>query len=204
MLHRVPNPVLCANRTRSSMMRAVSVAASVSVAVWLLAAAPLLSAGRILGPAMAAENNPPAQAADQQSGAKGDAKVELRLDAQHKVNGPAGNPECYELGTNALYRLVGDDIDAAFRHLDLYDRFGCPSAHIQAAYRCLLLHPATPDKKPDDPKAVVLDGPTGMIHACWVNPALPVTAASTAPAAAPPAPGPNPAASAAPAPNPKN
>lgn len=202
MLHRVPNPVLCADRTRSSMTRVASLAAS--VAVWLLAAAPFLPAGPAIGPAMAAENNSPAPPADQQSGAKGDAKVELRLDAQHKVNGPAGNPECYELGTNALYRLVGDDIDAAFRHLDLYDRFGCPSAHIQAAYRCLLLHPATPDKKPDDPKAVVLDGPTGMIHACWVNPALPVTAASPAPTAAPPAPGPNPAASAAPPPNPKN
>ena len=189
MLDRVPSPVLSA----------------ATVVVWLLAAALLLSAGPDIGSAIAAENNPPAQAADQQPGAKGDAKVELRLDAQHKVNGPAGNPECYELGTNALYRLVGDDIDAAFRHLDLFDRFGCPSAHIQAAYRCLLLHPATPDKKPDDPKAVVLDGPTGMIHACWVNPALPVTAASAAPpAAAPPAPGPNPAAAATPAPNPKN
>lgn len=198
MLHRAPHPVLCADRTRSAMMRAVYLAAS--VAVWLLAAAPFLSAGPAIGPAMAAENNPPAPPADQQAGVKGDAKVELRLDAQHKVNGPAGNPECYELGTNALYRLVGDDIDAAFRHLDLYDRFGCPSAHIQAAYRCLLLHPATPDKKPDDPKAVVLDGPTGMIHACWVNPALPVIAASPAP----PAPEPTPAAVAAPAPNPKN
>jgi len=191
MLQRVSNPVRLAGGTR--MSRAASLAAS--VAVWLLAAAPFLSASAVI----AAENNPPAQAADQQSAAKGDGKVELRLDAQHKVNGPAGNPECYELGTNALYRLVGDDIDAAFRHLDLYDRFGCPSAHIQAAYRCLLLHPATPDKKPDDPKAVVLDGPTGMIHACWVNPALPVTAASPAPTAAAPGPGSNPAAAAAPA-----
>src|SRR5579872_4480210 len=95
MLHRVPNPVLCAGRSRSSMMRAAA-----AVAVWLLAAAPLLSAGPAIGPAMAAENNPPAPPADQQAGAKGDAKVELRLDAQHKVNGPAGNPECYELGTN--------------------------------------------------------------------------------------------------------
>ena len=28
--------------------------------------------------------------------------------------------------------LWRDDLDTAFRHLDLYDRFGCPSAHIQA------------------------------------------------------------------------
>ena len=39
--------------------------------------------------------------------------------------------------------LWSDDIDTAFRHLDLYDRFGCPGGHIQAAFRCLILHAST-------------------------------------------------------------
>ena len=30
-----------------------------------------------------------------------------------------------------------DDLDTAFRHLDLYDRFGCPGGHVQATFRCL-------------------------------------------------------------------
>ncbi len=144
----------------------------------------------------------PAPADQQQSAASKDpaaAKVEKLLEAQRRLNGPAGNPECYELGTNALSRLNQDDIDTAFRHLDLYDRFGCPSAHVQAAYRCLLLHPVTPDRKPDDPKAAVLDG---MVHACWINPAMPVTAASAPGSAEPAAATPNPAAPAAsPSPN---
>ena len=29
-------------------------------------------------------------------------------------------------------------MDTAFRHLDLYDRFGCPGPHIQSAFRCVL------------------------------------------------------------------
>jgi hypothetical protein len=137
-------------------------------------------------PVLAQQASEKPGAADQQPAASKDpatVKVEKLLEAQHRLNGPAGNPECYELGTNALSRLNQDDIDTAFRHLDLYDRFGCPSAHVQAAYRCLLLHPATPDRKPDDAKAAVLDG---IVHACWINPAMPVTAAS-APGSAEPA-----------------
>jgi hypothetical protein len=121
------------------------------------------------------------------------------LETQHSVSGAAGNPECFDLGTKALRLLYQDDIDTAFRHLDLYDRFGCPGAHVQAAYRCLLLHPTTPDKKPDDAKAIVLDG---VVDACWVNPALPVTDASASQPAAAPASAPNQAAP--PAPPPKN
>ena len=34
--------------------------------------------------------------------------------------------------------LWRDDLDTAFRHLDLYDRFGCPAGHIQATFRCLV------------------------------------------------------------------
>jgi hypothetical protein len=155
-------------------------------------------------PALAQQNADKPPAADQQQSAanKEAAKVQRFLNAQRTLNGAAGNPECFDLGTKALFRLSQDDIDTAFRHLDLYDRFGCPSAHIQAAYRCLLLHPATEDRKPDDSKATVLDG---TVDACWINPALPVAATATPtapeqPAASPAAQNPTPAPAATPNP----
>jgi hypothetical protein len=71
--------------------------------------------------------------------------------------------------------LWRDDLDTAIRHLELYDRFGCPGAHIQATFRCLIRQGAL------DPKAQ--DTLNGRVHACWVNPALqPVAAAAAAPA----------------------
>ena len=101
-------------------------------------------------------------------------------------------------------RVVGlmwrDDLDTAFRHLDLYERFGCPGGHIQASFRCVVRFGATIDPK-------VAETLNGRVHACWINPgAQPQTAAAPAPApatsgsAAPPAPAPSPtAAPAAPA-----
>jgi hypothetical protein len=152
-------------------------------------------------PVLAQQNADKPPAADQQQSAANQdaAKVQRFLNAQRTLNGAAGNPECFDLGFKALSRLTQDDIDTAFRHLDLYDRFGCPSAHIQAAYRCLLLHPATPDRKPDDSKATVLDG---TVEACWLNPALPVAtpAAPEPPAAPAAAANPNPAPPATPNP----
>jgi hypothetical protein len=72
-----------------------------------------------------------------------------------------------------------DDLDTAFRHLDLYDRFGCPGGHVQATFRCLTRFGATIDDKV--PRSL-----DGRIHACWINPAaqLPQAAAAPPPAAA--------------------
>ena len=77
---------------------------------------------------------------------------------------PAGNPECVWLGRRVVSLLWRDDLDTAFRHLDLYDRFGCPSAHIQATFRCLIRQGNI------DPKAQ--ETLNGRVHACWLNPAL--------------------------------
>jgi hypothetical protein len=187
MLHRVLNPVLCADRTPSSLTRAASLAA---VAVWLLAAAPLLSTGPAIGPAiispaMAAENNPPAPPADQQAAPNPDgANVDEYAEAQRQVSGPAGNPECVWLGRKAVNRLWNDDIDTAFRDLDLYDRFGCPGAHVQAAVRCIVLHPpVSGDRKAGDQKPS--DTLDFRVKACWNNPTSPVLA-TPAPAPASP------------------
>src|SRR6516164_125194 len=107
-------------------------------------------------------------------GTKEPQKIDEFAEAQHALNGPAGNPECVWLGRRVVSLLWRDDLDTAFRHLDLYDRFGCPSGHIQVTFRCLVLHGNTVDAK-------AADSLNGRVHACWVNPAQP---AAPAPAAA--------------------
>jgi hypothetical protein len=131
---------------------------------------------------VAAAQTPEAKPADQQPAtapdtAKETQKIDEFAEAQRVLNGPAGNPECVWLGRRVVSLLWRDDLDTAFRHLDLYDRFGCPSGHIQATFRCLVLHANT-----IDPKAA--DSLNGRVHACWINPAL----QDAAPAAAVPAP----------------
>ena len=137
-------------------------------------------------PALAQSSNPnPAsqQAPAGQDTAKEAQKIDEYAEAQHAINGPAGNPECVWLGRRVVSLLWRDDLDTAFRHLDLYDRFGCPSGHIQAAFRCLVLHSNTIDPKTPDSL-------NGRVLACWINPALEVVPAPAvvAPSAATPAP----------------
>ena len=123
-------------------------------------------------------------------------------EAAQVINGPAGNPECVWLGRRVVRLMWVDDLDTAFRHLDLYDRFGCPGGHIQAAFRCLTRFGAQIDDKV--PRSLDI-----RIHACWINPAAQPQAAaaasptpSTAGSAPPPAAAvPAPAASPAPSPS---
>ena len=124
-------------------------------------------------------------------------------EAAKVINGPGGNPECVWLGRRVVRLMWRDDLDTAFRHLDLYDRFGCPGGHIQAAFRCLTRFGGQIDPK----VAETLDS---RVHACWINPAAQpqqaaAAAAPSAPAsgnapAAQPAASPSPAASPTPAP----
>ena len=128
---------------------------------------------------------PPAPAPDAKEAPK---KVDEFAEAEKLLGGPAANPECLWLGRRAVSLLWRDDLDTAFRHLDLYDRFGCPGGHVQAAFRCLTRFLAQIDDK-------VPNSLSNHIQTCWINPnAQPQTAA--APAAAQPAT----AGSAAPAP----
>jgi len=109
-------------------------------------------------------------------------------EAAQAINGPAGNPECVWLGRRVVRLMWVDDLDTAFRHLDLYDRFGCPGGHVQAAFRCLTRF----GDQIDDKIPRSLDT---RIQACWINPgAQPQPVAAATPAAAP-----SPAASASPA-----
>jgi hypothetical protein len=107
-------------------------------------------------------------------------KIDEIAEASRILKGPAGNPECVWLGRRVVTLLWRDDLDTAFRHLDLYDRFGCPGAHIQAAFRCLIRQGNI------DPKQQ--ETLNGRVHSCWLNPAMnpePAAATATAPAPAP-------------------
>ncbi len=109
-------------------------------------------------------------------------KIDEFAEAARLINGPAGNPECVWLGRRVINLLWRDDLDTAFRHLDLYDRFGCPGGHIQATFRCLVRQGNI------DPK--VPESLNGRVHACWINPALPAATTAASPpgtAATPPA-----------------
>ena len=109
-------------------------------------------------------------------------------EGQKKIDEIAGPPacspvgrqsECVWLGCRVVSLLWRDDLDTAFRHLELYDRFGCPGAYIQATFRCLVRQGNI------DPKAQ--ETLSGRVHACWLNPGLPPKpqeAAAQSPAAA--------------------
>jgi hypothetical protein len=168
--------------------RVLKLTGGICFALWLFATATATG----VSPAFAQNND--AKPADEQSaapkeGAKDNAKdsakegakdgtkepqkIDEFAEAQRALNGPAGNPECVWLGRRVVSLLWRDDLDTAFRHLDLYDRFGCPSGHIQVTFRCLVLHANT-----IDPKAA--DSLNGRVHACWINPALPPAPAASA------------------------
>jgi hypothetical protein len=137
-------------------------------------------------PALAQSVDPKGQDAKQPPAATEAAKDSQKraadefAEAARTINGPAGNPECVWLGRRVVTLLWRDDLDTAFRHLDLYDRFGCPGGHIQATFRCMA-RTGGPDAKP-----------TGDINkdvqTCWVNPAAvlqpPAASSAAQPAAA--------------------
>jgi hypothetical protein len=155
-------------------------------AIWLVAA----SVVPLAVPALAQNTDakPTEQApANGQEPAKDNQKVDEFAEAQKAIAGPAGNPECVWFGRRVVSLLWNDDLDTAFRHLDLYDRFGCPSGHIQASFRCLLLHAGSIDPKAD-PKAA--NSLSGRVQSCWLNPnqqaaATPAPAPAAVPGATP-------------------
>ncbi|HEY2230464.1 MAG TPA: beta-1-3, beta-1-6-glucan biosynthesis protein [Xanthobacteraceae bacterium] len=112
-------------------------------------------------------------------GKDGQKKIDEFAEAEKLLGGPAANPECMWLGRRVVSLLWRDDLDTAFRHLDLYDRFGCPAGHIQTAFRCVVRQGNIDPKAPDSLAA--------RIHTCWINPNTdpvivpPAAASATAP-----------------------
>ncbi len=107
-----------------------------SLAILLTAAVASQSTFAQSGDPKSADKPPAAQPADPAKDAQ--RQVDEFAEATRLVTGPAGNPECVWLGRRVVGLMWRDDMDTAFRHLDLYDRFGCPGPHIQAAFRCVV------------------------------------------------------------------
>src|SRR5436309_2832554 len=122
-------------------------------------------------------------------------KADEFVEASQAINGPAGNPGCVWLGRRVVRLMWLDDLDTAFRHLDLYDRFGCPGGHVQATFRCLTRFGGQIDPK-------VAETLSSRIHACWINPGAQPQAVAANPAATAGTAAPAPAASPSPAPSP--
>jgi hypothetical protein len=129
------------------------------------------------GPATQDQSGKPAAAAAD-AAKDNQRRTDEFAEAAQAINGPAGNPECVWLGRRVVRLMWRDDLDTAFRHLDLYDRFGCPGGHVQATFRCLTRFGAQIDDK-------VQKSLDDRVHACWINPnAQPQAAAVPSPAPA--------------------
>jgi hypothetical protein len=122
------------------------------------------------GDAKPGDKPPAGQAADPAKDSQ--KRADEFAEAAAQVTGPAGNPECVWLGRRVVNLLWRDDLDTAFRHLDLYDRFGCPGQHIQATFRCVVR------KGTIDPKAP--ESLSARVHTCWLNPASPPPSSTSA------------------------
>ena len=96
-------------------------------------------------------------------------------EAEKLLTGPAGNPECLWLGRRVVSLLWRDDLDTAFRHLDLYDRCGCPGGHIHATFRGVVKQGSIDPKAPDTLHS--------RVHACWRNPNMELQGTAAVPSA---------------------
>jgi len=140
-------------------------AAALSAAMLLVAAEPTF--------AQNGDQKPPEKppAGDTKDAPK---KVDEFAEAEKLLGGPAANPECVWLGRRVVSLLWRDDLDTAFRHLDLYDRFGCPAGHIQATFRCLVRQGNNIDPKAPDTL-------NSRVHGCWINPTAEMQGTAAAP-----------------------
>lgn len=103
----------------------------------------------------------------------GQKQLDELAEAAKVLSGTAGKPECVWLGRRVIILMWRDDLDTAFRHFDLYDRFNCPSAHVQIAFRCLI------QQGPIDPKAP--ETLNSRAFGCWLRPdQIPKPAAAAA------------------------
>jgi hypothetical protein len=100
-------------------------------------------------------------------------KPDEYAEAEKLLGGPAGYPECLWLGRRVVSLLARDDLDTAFRHLDLYDRFSCPAGHVQDAFRCVVRQGEI------DQKAA--EKLNDRVRACWLNPAQEMKGTAAAP-----------------------
>jgi hypothetical protein len=109
----------------------------------------------------------PAAAGKGEAGKEAAGRTDEIAEAARAMTGPAARGECVWLGVRAVGLMWKDDLDTAFRHLELYDRFGCPAEHIQISFRCVVRQ-GNIDQK--DQKST--DAFNKLVDECWRNPAL--------------------------------
>jgi hypothetical protein len=141
-----------------------------------------LAAG-LTGSAFAQDTKPP----EQENAEANKSEVAHLADVARTVPGAAGTPECTHLGENAVILMMKNDLDTAQRHINLYDRFGCPGQHLRLSFRCLLSR-GMPERKDGAQTA------EARVRECWMNPNMvanpqsaPAATPATPPAAAAPA-----------------
>jgi hypothetical protein len=141
----------------------------------VLLGAGLLSSGALVFAARSADDTNSQPTPQQVEGKEKEdkKKIDEFAEAARLLPGPAGQPECVWLGHRAVNLIWRDDLDTAFRHLELYDRFGCPSGHVQETFRCVVRQGNIDPKAPESLNS--------RVHACWINPAVAPTTASTDP-----------------------
>ena len=163
---------MCISRLRAFV-------ALMSAAIFLLVAPPLRaqqSGGDQKTQDQGQKPPPPPDAAKEEK-----KKIDPFAEAARLLGGPASNPECLWLGTRVVRMLYQDDLDTAFRHLDLYDRFGCPGGHIQMTFRCVVRQGSI-DPNPKGPiDTKVQENLNTRVQACWVNPGLQPSTTATVP-----------------------
>lgn len=152
--------------------------ASMRIAAAALGAVILLSAATaVLAQSGDPKAPPRPPATDADAKKEGQRKLDEFAEAAKMLGGPAAHPECVWAGRRVVRLMWNDDLDTAFRHLDLYDRFGCPAGHIQATFRCVVRQGGIDSKQHDALNA--------RVHACWINPNVETKPAEPAAAAAP-------------------
>jgi hypothetical protein len=140
------------------------------VSATIFVATPLLAQNVEQKPAEASKGDPARDAAG---------RTDEVAEAARLMTGPAARGECVWLGVRAVGLMWKDDLDTAFRHIELYDRFGCPAEHIQISFRCVVRQ-GNIDQK--DQKST--DAFNNRVRDCWMNPALAATPATPPTAAA--------------------
>ena len=131
---------------------------AIAVSATIFVAAPLVAQNGEQKPAAAGKGEPAKEAAG---------RTDEIAEAARAMTGPAARGECVWLGVRAVGLMWKDDLDTAFRHLELYDRFGCPAEHIQISFRCVVRQ-GNIDQK--DQKST--DAFNKLVDECWRNPAL--------------------------------
>ncbi|MFT0859917.1 hypothetical protein, partial [Ancylobacter sp. G4_0304] len=122
----------------------------------------------VTGPAFAQTNNgeqKPAEQSPEEQAKEAQRRSIEEFNQAAKLPGNAGLPECVWSGRRIAMLLWRDDIDTARRHLELYERFGCPTEHLKIAFRCLV--------RQGNIDAKAQERLSERVQMCWVNPDSP-------------------------------